>query len=137
MTLPVPVPGERLPAATVGPFDVDSLDAYAAAAGDHNPVHLDAAFARSVGLSDRVAHGMLVMGRAGQVLSAWRPDATIERFEGRFTLPVPVGTTLVVDGRVVSVETHDNRARVLVRLVGKLPDGKIALMAGVSMGLDT
>ncbi len=132
-----PVPGERLPVSTVGPFDADALDAYAAASGDHNPVHLDAAFARSVGLTDRVAHGMLVMGRVGRALAAWRPDAVVERFEGRFTHPVPIGAALAVDGRVASVEARDGHARVLVRLVGKLPDGKIALMAGASVRLDT
>jgi acyl dehydratase len=32
--------------------------AYAAASGDHNPIHLDEAFAMSVGLPGRILHGL-------------------------------------------------------------------------------
>ena len=35
------------------------LVAYANASGDHNPIHQDEAFAKSVGLPDVIAHGML------------------------------------------------------------------------------
>jgi acyl dehydratase len=43
-------------------FDRAQLAAYAEASGDHNPIHLDEDFARSVGLPGVIAHGMLQMG---------------------------------------------------------------------------
>lgn len=38
--------------------DEGVTERYAAASGDHNPIHLDAEFARSVGLPDRILHGL-------------------------------------------------------------------------------
>jgi acyl dehydratase len=45
-------------------FTKEQIAAYAAASGDHNPIHLDDDFARSVGLPGVIAHGMLQMGIA-------------------------------------------------------------------------
>ena len=43
-------------------FTTEQIAAYADASGDRNPIHLDAAFARSVGLPGVIAHGLLQMG---------------------------------------------------------------------------
>jgi acyl dehydratase len=48
-------------------FTKEQIAAYADASGDHNPIHLDDDFARSVGLPGVIAHGMLQMGIAGAV----------------------------------------------------------------------
>ena len=48
-------------------FTREQIAAYAEASGDHNPIHLDDEFARSVGLPGVIAHGMLQMGIAGTV----------------------------------------------------------------------
>lgn len=50
-------------------FTRKQIDAYAEASGDHNPIHLDEDFARSVGLPGVIAHGLLQMGIAGTVAS--------------------------------------------------------------------
>ncbi len=51
-------------------FTADQIAAYAEASGDHNPIHLDEEFARSVGLPGIIAHGMLQMGILATVASA-------------------------------------------------------------------
>ena len=43
-------------------FTREQIAAYAKASGDHNPIHLDDEFARSVGLPGLIAHGLLQMG---------------------------------------------------------------------------
>lgn len=43
-------------------FTKEQIAAYAEAGGDHNPIHLDDEFARSVGLPGVIAHGLLQMG---------------------------------------------------------------------------
>jgi acyl dehydratase len=48
-------------------FTKEQIDAYAEASGDHNPIHLDDDFARSVGLPGVIAHGLLQMGLMGSV----------------------------------------------------------------------
>ena len=50
-------------------FTNEQIANYAEASGDHNPIHLDGAFARSVGLPGVIAHGMLQMGILGCVAS--------------------------------------------------------------------
>ena len=42
------------------PLTRADLVAYAAASGDHNPIHWNQAFAESVGLPGVIAHGMLL-----------------------------------------------------------------------------
>ena len=48
-------------------FTREQIAAYAEASGDHNPIHLDDDFARTVGLPGIIAHGMLQMGIMGTV----------------------------------------------------------------------
>ena len=48
-------------------FTSEQIAEYEQASGDHNPIHLDDDFARSVGLPGVIAHGMLQMGIAATV----------------------------------------------------------------------
>jgi len=41
--------------------DATTSERYARASGDHNPIHLDDDFARSVGLPGRILHGLYTM----------------------------------------------------------------------------
>jgi len=41
--------------------DATTTERYAQASGDHNPIHLDDEFARSVGLPGRILHGLYTM----------------------------------------------------------------------------
>ena len=43
-------------------FTREQIADYAEASGDHNPIHLDDQFARTVGLPGVIAHGLLQMG---------------------------------------------------------------------------
>lgn len=43
-------------------FTAEQINAYAEASGDHNPIHVDNAFAKTVGLPGVIAHGLLQMG---------------------------------------------------------------------------
>ncbi|MDR0431966.1 MAG: 3-hydroxyacyl-ACP dehydratase [Bifidobacteriaceae bacterium] len=72
-------------------FTRQTLLDYAAASGDANPIHrLDEA-ATAVGLPGVIAHGMLTMGTAIQLVVDWAgdPGAVID-YEVRFARPVPV-----------------------------------------------
>lgn len=54
------------------------IDAFAAASGDRNPLHMDADFAKAVGYPDRIAHGML--------LASWISAALAQELPGRGTV---------------------------------------------------
>ena len=126
-----PRPGEKLPSIPLGTFDAATIARYAQASGDVNPVHLDAAAARAIGLSDQIAHGMLVMGRLSRLALEWRAGAVLEAFECRFTRPVPAGSTLSGEGRVAKVDG----GRVILRLLARDDAGAIAVMGEATLRL--
>ena len=76
-------------------FSREQIAAYAEASGDHNPIHLDEAFARTVGLPGVIAHGLLQMGIAATVASeaAGGPDH-LRRISVRFAGMVEPGDTV-------------------------------------------
>ena len=83
------------------------LVAYANASGDQNPIHQDEAFAKSVGLPDVIAHGMLTMALAGKYLSDISGSQSVLEFSAKFIKPVvvPAGKDvfLIVSGKVTDV----------------------------------
>ena len=66
------------------------LVAYAAASGDHNPIHQDEDVARSVGLPGVIAHGMYTMALAARAVSDWFPGGEVVSLGCKFTNPVVV-----------------------------------------------
>jgi acyl dehydratase len=83
------------------------LIAYADASGDQNPIHQDEAFAKSVGLPDVIAHGMLTMALAGKFLSTLAGSEKVLSFSAKFIKPVvvPANTEveLIITGKVLEI----------------------------------
>lgn len=87
--------------------------AYAEAGGDRNPLHLDDAFARSVGFDGVIAHGMFTMGHMAAAVTTWAgAGAVVERINAQFRAPVFMGeeiraggTVRAVDGDAVTFDT--------------------------------
>jgi acyl dehydratase len=118
---------------------------YAGASGDFNVIHWNERIAKSVGLPDVIAHGMLTMALAGRFLTEWAGDpGAITEYGVRFSAPVVVpdddkGATVEVAGTVterlegnrVAVEVTARsdgtkvltRARAVVRLAAVLAQG--------------
>ena len=100
--------GDELPAQSF-PITRLSLVRYAGASGDFNVIHWNERVARSVGLPDVIAHGMLTMAEAVRVVTDWvgDPGAVVE-YGVRFTRPVVVpdddtGAAVDVTGRVTEL----------------------------------
>ena len=83
------------------------LVSYANASGDQNPIHQDETFAKSVGLPDVIAHGMLTMALAGKYLSEIAGSQSVVEFSAKFIKPVVVpadtDVSLVISGKVTDV----------------------------------
>jgi acyl dehydratase len=89
------------------------LKQYADASGDQNPIHQDEAFAKSVGLPDVIAHGMLTMGLVAKYVSDIAGgSAKVLEFGGRFTKPVivPAGTDVDVTVTATVTDVIDGKA---------------------------
>ena len=90
-------------------IDRELLKRYADASGDQNPIHQDEAFAKSVGLPDVIAHGMLTMGLVGQYVSDWAGgSANVKEYSARFVKAVVVPANTVVDLVVNGVAAEEN-----------------------------
>jgi len=67
------------------------LVAYAAASGDHNPIHQDEDVARSVGLPGVIAHGMYTLALAARYVDEHvGAPGRIAELGAKFTRPVVV-----------------------------------------------
>jgi acyl dehydratase len=113
-----PAIGTRLPESAVAPFTSAELNAYAEISGDINPLHLDVALARKMGLAARPVHGMLLLAAFEPALRDWRPDLRLQRLSGRFTQPVLEDEPVSLSGRVVRGSAGEP-PQILVRLVAK------------------
>jgi acyl dehydratase len=87
---------------------------YANASGDQNPIHQDEAFAKSVGLPDVIAHGMLTMGLAATYLSDIAGSAAVKQFTAKFIKPVvvPAGVDVSIDISATVVSLEDELAEI-------------------------
>ena len=95
---------------------------YAGASGDFNPLHTDEPFAtRVAGNPTVMAHGMLIMGMAGQLLSDWFGTAHVRRYRARFQAPVWPGDTISMTARVEAIANvaGERRAEVSVHATSR------------------
>ena len=95
----------------------DSLVRYAGASGDFNPIHYRDDIAQAVGLPGVLAHGMLTMGAAVQLVVDFVGDSSkVIDYQVRFTKPVVVdaklGATLIVSGKVIEIDAENSTARI-------------------------
>jgi acyl dehydratase len=112
------VEGLELPPRT---FTVTRADLvrYAGASGDFNVIHWNERIAKDVGLPNVIAHGMLTMGLAIQLVTDWLDDPSrLLSYGCRFTRPVVVpddshGAQVLVSGAVGGVA--DGTANITLR----------------------
>lgn len=99
------------PGTTFGPsswreITQDEVDLFARVTGDHNPIHLDEAFAAATPFGTRIAHGLLTLSLVVPLMAEVFdvPDAGMGINYGlnrvRFPAPVAVGSRIRVVGEV-------------------------------------
>jgi acyl dehydratase len=108
-------PASRIPARAY-PITRADLIRYAGASRDFNVIHWNERVARSVGLPNVIAHGMLTMALGGRYLGEWAGDpGAITDYRVRFSRPVVVpddetGVQVSFEGVVAGVA--DGHARI-------------------------
>ncbi|HEY8173035.1 MAG TPA: MaoC family dehydratase [Dehalococcoidia bacterium] len=94
----------------------ERINGYADASGDHNPIHVDDAFAKGTPLGGTIAHGMLVLASISEMMTLELGEAWLRRgkLRVRFRGPVRSGDTISASaqehsngGYVVEVRTQD------------------------------
>lgn len=109
--------GTKLPPLSHGPLTRATLALFAGASNDHVPLHIDSDYARSAGMDDVFGHGMLSMAYLAQLLTRWRPQAHLLRWNVRFTAITPLYVTVHSTGEINEIFEMNGRrvARIGVR----------------------
>ncbi|MGO4888367.1 MaoC/PaaZ C-terminal domain-containing protein [Anaerobacillus sp. MEB173] len=97
------------------------LAKYAGASGDFNPLHLVEEVGEKAG-SGIIAHGMLIMGMAGQGVTSWIPRKYITKFKVRFKKMTFPGEEIEITGKVVKKEPNNN---IIGEVVAKNSAGEV------------
>lgn len=96
--------GQQIAPIKKPPVTKVQLVKYAGASGDFNPLHTDDEFARSIGMSGVVAHGMLIMGFLGEyVMQLAGTNAEPARFRMRFGAMTKPGDEITCSATVEKV----------------------------------
>lgn len=115
--------GAELRSLQLKPISRTTLALFAGASGDHNPMHIDIDVAKSAGLEDVFAHGMLSMAYLGRLLTDNFDPASIRSYRVRFAAITPVHGKPTATGKVVSIEN----GLATIELAVTLEDGTVTL----------
>ncbi|HET7068540.1 MAG TPA: MaoC/PaaZ C-terminal domain-containing protein [Nocardioides sp.] len=123
--------GTELPALVCEPISRTTLALFAGASGDHNPIHVDLDVARSAGLEDVFAHGMLSLAYLSRLVTRWAPQDRLRSLSARFVAITPVHARPTCTGRITAVEN----GVATVALAVTLDDGTVTLTGTATIGL--
>lgn len=116
--------GDSLPSFETPPISRLSLALYCGASGDHNPIHVDSDFAKTSGMPDVFAHGMLSMAWLGRVLTNWAPQTALREYSVRFSAIAHVDERITCAGKVVEKLERNGELCVRVELTTTNQDGQ-------------
>ena len=105
------------------------VKAYAEAAGDFNPIHLDEEFAKSTQFGGTIAHGMMVAAMLSELMATeFKYDwANTGKLKIRFRAPVRPGETVTAHGEVKRVREGVNGTEITCTVGVRNQDGAAAI----------
>ncbi len=102
--------GYQLPVQTNEPISRVQLVKYAGASGDFNPIHTIPEYAKEAGLHDTIAHGMLIMGILGKMITGFAGIKNVAKYNVQFKAMSNIGDILTSKGEVKKkYENEDGR----------------------------
>lgn len=113
--------------------DEAAIQAFADVSGDHNPVHLDEAFAATTAFKTRIAHGMLSAAYISALIAGKLPGpgAIYLGQTLSFKRPVKIGDEVTVTATITGLDADKGRATLstVCTVAGKtVLDGEALIM---------
>ena len=110
--------GEKLPE-LVKEITQESINCYADATGDFNPIHVDEAFAEGTPFKGTIAHGFYIFAFLSELMTdnfgkKWSDSG---RVDVRFKKPVKPGDTITLRATMVERERLDGHSRLVFEIV--------------------
>lgn len=108
------------------------IDAYRAVSGDHNPLHFDDNFATATRFGGVIAHGMLTLALASEMMAGaygadWLATGSLR---ARFRGAAYPGDILEAAGAVSKCETDDNGAVITCSIAVRKADNGERIITG-------
>jgi 3-hydroxybutyryl-CoA dehydratase len=113
----------------------EQIGRYADASGDHNPIHVNEAFARARPFGGTIAHGMLVLAAISEMMAAAFGEAWLVggKLRVRFRAPARPGDAITVSAKpqaardegtlTYAVECRNQEAELLISGTAEVPKG--------------
>ncbi len=107
----------------------ERVNQYAEASGDFNPIHLDEEFARNTPAGGRIAHGMLILAYASEMMTDAfdRNWLTGGKLNVRFKIPARPGDTITVSGKVTKLEKNEENTLIYCAILCTNQDGETVI----------
>jgi acyl dehydratase len=104
--------GDEIPQLVTAPVTHLQLVKYAGASGDFNPLHTDPSVGEAIGTGGIIAHGMLIMGFAGQLLSDYVGPQALRKFSVRFKGMTHLNDVITCSGTITEKYEVNGEGRV-------------------------
>ncbi len=104
--------GDTIPTFTTAPVTHLQLVRYAGASGDFNPLHTDSKIGEMIGTGGIIAHGMLIMGFVGQMLSDYVGPQALRKFGVRFKGMTRLDDVITCSGKITEKYEVDGETRI-------------------------
>lgn len=128
--------GSELAPVVTAPISRYTLAMFAGGSGDHNPMHVDSDFAKSFGMPDVFAHGMLSMAYLAQVLTRSFDQRSIRSYGVRFVSITPVHATVTCTGTVTDIFEAEGERRARIALTATIDGGVVTLQGDAVVALN-
>ena len=104
--------GDEIPRLVTAPVTHQQLVRYAGASGDFNPLHTDPQVGEKLGFGGVIAHGMLIMGFAGQMLSHYLGPQALKQFSVRFKGMTHLDDVITCTGTITQKYEENGEGRI-------------------------
>lgn len=119
--------GDAIPKLVKSPLSHVQLVRYAGASGDFNPLHTDPKFGELAGTGGIIAHGMLVMGFVGQMLSDYFGPTVLRKFDVRFKGMTRIDDVITCTGTITEKHEVENEGRITGRVRATDQNGDVKI----------
>lgn len=109
----------------------ETINRYAVASEDPNPLHFDPEFAKTTPFKGTIAHGTMYLAYVSQMMMQWFPNRwlTDGQMEMSFLAPARPGDTLSIEGKVI--EKGDREREIVFEVICQNQEGK-KIIAGTA-----
>ncbi len=120
--------GDTIPRLITSPVTHLQLVRYAGASGDFNPLHTDPKIGEMIGTGGIIAHGMLIMGFVGRLVSDYVGPAALRKFGVRFKGMTRLDDVITCTGTITEKYEVDGEARIAGKVQAADQNGDIKVV---------